>query len=65
MRDRVRDEWLKQKGVTILRFWNSDVTENLDGVLEVIAAKVSELSAATAQSRPSWRAEYSADRRHA
>jgi very-short-patch-repair endonuclease len=41
--DRVRGEWLAQRGVTILRFWNSDVTENLNGVLEVIALKVAEL----------------------
>jgi very-short-patch-repair endonuclease len=54
-RDRERDRWLKQKGVTVLRFWNSDVTENLDGVLEVIAAKIGELSLAAAQSRPRWR----------
>src|SRR5712692_9457505 len=31
--DRQRDEWLRQRGVTVLRFWNSDVTENLSGVL--------------------------------
>ncbi len=43
--DRVRDEWLAQRGVTILRLWNSDVTENLNGVLEVIALKVAELKA--------------------
>jgi very-short-patch-repair endonuclease len=41
--DRQRDEWLCERGVTLLRFWNSDVTENLSGVLEVIAAKVFEL----------------------
>jgi very-short-patch-repair endonuclease len=55
-RDRERDKWLKQKGVTVLRFWNSDVVENLDGVLEVIAAKVGELSPAAAPSHPRWRA---------
>jgi very-short-patch-repair endonuclease len=60
-RDRERDRWLKQKGVTVLRFWNSDVTENLDGVLEVIAAKIGELSSAAALSRPRWRAGRGAD----
>jgi very-short-patch-repair endonuclease len=55
-RDRVRDNWLRQKGVTVLRFWNSDVTENLNGVLEVIAAKINELSSAPARPRPPWRA---------
>ena len=60
-RDRERDKWLKQKGVTVLRFWNSDFTENLNGVLEVIAAKISELNAAAAQSRPRWRSGRAAD----
>ncbi|MBX9843328.1 MAG: DUF559 domain-containing protein [Xanthobacteraceae bacterium] len=55
-RDGERDKWLRQRGVTVLRFWNSDVTENLDGVLEVIAAKISELSVAAARSRSRWRA---------
>jgi very-short-patch-repair endonuclease len=53
-RDRERDAWLKRQGVTVLRFWNSDVTENLNGVLEVIAAKVSEISSAPTQFRPRW-----------
>jgi very-short-patch-repair endonuclease len=42
-RDQQRDEWLGERGVTVLRFWNSDLIENLSGVLEVIALKVSEL----------------------
>jgi very-short-patch-repair endonuclease len=42
-RDRVRDAWLSRQGVTLLRFWNSDVIGNLSGVMEVIAAKISEL----------------------
>jgi very-short-patch-repair endonuclease len=53
-RDRERDEWLKLRGVTVLRFWNSDVVENLNGVLEVIAAKISEISSAPARSRRRW-----------
>lgn len=57
-RDRDRDEWLKQQGVTVLRFWNSDVVENLNGVLEVIAAKIGEISSAPVRSRPRWRAEH-------
>src|SRR5207302_6567289 len=36
-RDTARDRWLSERGVITLRFWNSDVTENLKGVLEVIA----------------------------
>ena len=56
-RDRQRDEWLAQRGVTVLRFWNSDVTENLSGVLEVIAAKVSELKAEKLTPTRRWRAD--------
>jgi very-short-patch-repair endonuclease len=41
--NRLRDEWLALHGVTVLRFWNSDVAQNLSGVLEVIALKVAEL----------------------
>jgi len=56
-RDRERDEWLRQRGVTVLRFWNSDVTENLSGVLEVIAAKVSELKSQELTPTRRWRAD--------
>jgi very-short-patch-repair endonuclease len=31
--DARRDEWLRSKGYRILRFWNSDVLKNRDGVL--------------------------------
>jgi very-short-patch-repair endonuclease len=56
-RDRERDEWLGQRGVTVLRFWNSDVVENLSGVLEVIASKVSELKAQKLTPTRRWRAD--------
>jgi very-short-patch-repair endonuclease len=36
-RDRVRDQWLTERNYRVLRFWNNDVLENMDGVLEVIA----------------------------
>jgi len=36
-RDAKRDRWLSSKGYRVLRFWNSEVLKNLDGVLEVIA----------------------------
>jgi very-short-patch-repair endonuclease len=35
-RDIQRDEWLKREGFKILRFWDNDVLENLEGVMEVI-----------------------------
>jgi very-short-patch-repair endonuclease len=56
-RDRERDRWLEERGVMVLRFWNSDVTENLSGVLEVIAAKVSELKAHKVTPTRRWRAD--------
>ena len=55
VQDRLRDEWLAQRGVTTLRFWNSDVTENLNGVLEVIALKVAELKARASPPTRRWR----------
>jgi very-short-patch-repair endonuclease len=41
--DYEREAFLKDKGVKILRFTNSQVYENLDGVLEAIAHKIQEL----------------------
>jgi very-short-patch-repair endonuclease len=36
-RDVVRDQWLHDHHYRILRFWNNDVIQNIDGVLETIA----------------------------
>jgi very-short-patch-repair endonuclease len=35
-KDDDRDKWFADKGFIIMRFWNYDVFENLDGVLAVI-----------------------------
>ncbi len=35
-RDKVRDAWLVAQGFTVLRFWNTDVLANTDGVTERI-----------------------------
>ena len=43
VRDRVRDEVLRADGYRILRFWNSDVPANRDGVLSMILAKLEEI----------------------
>jgi len=37
-RDTDRDQWLKSKGYRVLRFWNSEVFSNPEGVLAAIAA---------------------------
>jgi very-short-patch-repair endonuclease len=55
--DRERDDWLRKRGVTILRFWNSDVIENLSGVLEVVALKISELKTTRLTPTRRWRAD--------
>lgn len=39
--DRDRTRFLKAQGYRVLRFWNYDVTENLDGVLDRIATEMS------------------------
>ena len=35
-KDILRDEWLIKQGFEVVRFWNQDVLENLDGVFEKI-----------------------------
>jgi very-short-patch-repair endonuclease len=39
-RDRTRDLSLAQQGYEVLRFWNSDVLGNCDGVLTIVLAKL-------------------------
>jgi very-short-patch-repair endonuclease len=39
-RDRVRDAFLEGEGYKVLRFWNSDVMKNRDGMLEVILSEL-------------------------
>jgi very-short-patch-repair endonuclease len=35
-KDAVRDDYMRQLGLTVLRFSDRDVFENLDGVIEVV-----------------------------
>jgi len=37
-RDSIRDAFLRSEGFQILRFWNSDIDRNLEGVMETIFA---------------------------
>ena len=39
-RDAVRDRWLGENRYRVLRFWNNDLTGNMDGVLEAIYAAI-------------------------
>ena len=34
--DEARDSWLQEKGYRVMRFWNTEILENVDGVLAVI-----------------------------
>ncbi len=34
--DKKRDDWLRKEGFYILRFWNNEITENIENVLEII-----------------------------
>ena len=40
--DERRTTWLIEQGWTVLRFWNGDVAQNLDGVVEAILLKTAE-----------------------
>ena len=35
--DAQRDAWLKSEGFAVLRFWNNDVLQNIEGVRQVIS----------------------------
>jgi very-short-patch-repair endonuclease len=35
-RDRIRQSWLETEGYRVVRFWNSEITADLDAVLERI-----------------------------
>ncbi len=38
--DAIRDAYLDAAGYRVLRFWNDEVVENLDGVVETILAAI-------------------------
>ena len=40
--DAVRTQWLSSEGYAVIRFWNNDVLENLEGVLTRIRVVVGE-----------------------
>ena len=39
-RDIKRDNWMKDKGFEVMRFWNNEVLQNLEGVLETIRRRL-------------------------
>jgi very-short-patch-repair endonuclease len=42
--DAHRTRYLEQQGLTVLRFWNNDVLQNMDGVLATILGELKQLS---------------------
>jgi len=44
-RDQIRDAYLTSEGYCALRFWNSDVLNNLEGVLETILSSLNQTHA--------------------
>ena len=40
--DARRDAFLRDEGYRVLRFWNTDVLQNMDGVLQVILERLSQ-----------------------
>lgn len=39
-KDEIRTRYLEAKGYRVLRFWNTDVMRNIDGVVEAIARAI-------------------------
>mgnify|MGYP000678056433 CR=1 FL=1 len=36
LHDEKRDNWLREQGFTVMRFWNNEIMSNLDGVLAAV-----------------------------
>ena len=51
--DRIRDEALRREGYRVLRFWNSELLENIDGVVEAIMRELSASPPPTRTASPS------------
>jgi very-short-patch-repair endonuclease len=49
--DRVRDTFLHAHGFKVLRFWNSEIDQNLNGVMESILSTLNSLTPAHCDSR--------------
>ena len=50
--DERRSQWLRGKGVTVLRFWNNDVLQNIEGVWDEIERAASKVSLRSASQLP-------------
>ena len=34
--DKIRDAWLSNEGYKVMRFWNNELSENLEGLLQLV-----------------------------
>ena len=55
-KDEARTAWLEKAGWRVIRFWNSDILSNPEGVQETILQTLETLSEAPSPSRPEGRA---------
>jgi very-short-patch-repair endonuclease len=39
-KDKLRDKWLEEQGYEVLRFWDNEVFNNIEGTLGVIREKL-------------------------
>ncbi len=51
--DKIRQTLIEQYGIQFLRFWNVEVYQNLEGVLDTIEVKAKELQVCRTSPRPS------------
>ena len=61
--DARRTELLQAKGISVIRFWNNEVLQNLEGVLETIAAMLRPLTLALSQREREHEGESGTERR--
>jgi very-short-patch-repair endonuclease len=47
-----RTQWLAEKGITVVRYWNNDVLTNLEGVLSDLLTQTERLAQAAATPTP-------------
>jgi len=47
-----RTQWLTEKDVTVVRYWNNDVLSNLEGVLSDLVTHIERLSQAETTPTP-------------
>jgi len=63
LRDVARDEWLVSQGFPVIRFWNPEVSGNLDGVMQLVLDALGPLDEAPPPHPSPTRGEGGAERR--